>query len=235
MKRIFRWQGGGTINILAPACLALLLLWSPARADEPLRVGVVEVPGEYLSIVEGRLEGLLARLYRCVFAQAGVDAEFVPVPLKRGWFHLDRGELDALIPMAQTAQRDEIGDFAGELFNTEYAFVTVQAMPPILNDAQGLRYGLLRGSVGRSLVPDSAVVVEEVTSGAQLVPMLKRDRIDVAVMPTVLADVLVGQQDDTEVFVQTAGSLPVSIYLTSELEATGITGRVKQAVGECRL
>lgn len=203
---------------------------APVTGMTAVRVGITDVPGGVLHVDDGELSGSLAGPYRCVFQRAGLDIQLVPVPLQRGLYYLAHGELDALLPLAGTAERDKMASFAGELLRASYVFVTARRNPS--RAAAGLRYGILRGFVGKVFVPESASVIEEVSTWAQLPQMLERDRIDAAVMPAMVAQTLLTQHKEA-FFLQPAGSLPISMYVSSRNGHTESASRIKAAVAEC--
>lgn len=220
------------VNVFIRSCLVVLFMMPSAHGNPSFRVGVADGPGGFLEISGGELTGSLADLYECVFTRTGLDVEFVSVPLKRGLYYLNQGVLDALMPLARTPDRDQEADFAGELFSAEYVFVTTKPILPITGK-RGLRYGTLRGFVGKIFVTDPAANVEEVSKWLQLLPMLQLDRIDVAVMPSLLADSLL-EGWDAEVYVQDAGRLPISMYLSGNPRQPERVEDVEAAVRDCR-
>lgn len=213
-------------------CLMVLSLTVSASAAQVIRVGVAEGMVGVLDYTDGGLTGTLSDLYQCVMEGAGQEIQYVPTPLRRGLFYLSRGEVDVLIPLAQTAERDDMARFGGELFSAEYVYVTLDDYSDI-TDTHGLSYGILRGFVGKVFIPATASWVEEVSSWDQLLPMLKLRRIDVAVMPALLVKRLLGDRIG-DVHVQDAGKLPVSLYLSSALEHTEVADQIMEAVETCR-
>jgi len=51
---------------------------------------------------------------------------------------LHRGEIDVLLPLAQSESRDNVGLFGGELFSGNYVYVSLKPIPPV-QAMQGLR------------------------------------------------------------------------------------------------
>lgn len=225
-------RGSIAIRLLVFAFALLMLAVSPGTGQATVRVGVADAPRDVLGVTDGELTGALAPAYGCVFRRAALEIQFVPVSLQRGLYYLGHGELDALMPLAVTADRDSMADFAGELFPAHYVFVTTKP-GTALTEGSGLRFGTLRGFVGRVFVPESAAVLEEVTTWAQLPQMLRRDRIDAAVMPSILAKTLLEHREG-EFFMQPAGSLPISMYLSRHEGSVDKTRRIREAVSDCR-
>lgn len=134
--------------------------------------------------------------------------------------------------MARTAQRDEYLVFAGELIRAEYSYVSFKPLPAIV-DSISLRFGLVRGFLGQVFVPDSASSIEEVTNWYQLVPMLERGRVDVSVIPSMLVDDILGERAK-DAFIQQAGELEASLYISPRHELTNISLQIMNSVEACR-
>lgn len=227
----------GTALMRLPAALIWIGVLSvvsinPVHADRTLRVGIVEVPTGILEVSGRGLIGVLATHYECVFTRLGLSVEFVSVPLGRGLYYLDRNQLDAVIPLARTPDRDKRATFAGELFTTGYDFVALKPLFP-LSDGSEIRYGVLRGFAGAAFIPDSAASVERVSNGAQLMPMLQHDRIDIALMPSAVAQD-VQRRAEEAVYIERAGNMPVSMYISHRFSQSGESDGIGRAVKECR-
>jgi polar amino acid transport system substrate-binding protein len=90
-----------------------------------------------------------------------------------------------------------------------------------------------RSFVGREFIPEKDPLIEEVTEWSQLVAMLRYDRLDAVVLPALLVQDLFGP-DVVRVFQQTAGTLPVSLYLSNANLESEVVDRIKRAVKSCR-
>lgn len=217
-------------------CVALIFVFvsftSGAWADSTIRVGISEGVDGLVDHSEGKLQGSLSSLYECVFEKSGLEPQYVSIPLKRGLYYLERGHLDALLPLARTAERDDSLVFAGELIRAEYSYVSFKPLPISL-ESMSLTFGLVRGFVGHVFIPESASNIEEVTSWSQLVPMLERGRIDVSVIPSMLVEKVLGERAK-EAFIQRAGELAASLYISPRLELTNISFRIMSSVESCR-
>ena len=201
-------------------------------AEPIIRVGVSEGVAGWVDPSEGSISGSLSSLYKCVFEKSGLQPQYVSTPLKRGLYDLEKGRLDALIPLARTPDRDRSLVFAGELIRSEYVYVSFKSLPDI-SDTISLRFCIVRGSVGDVFVPESASQVEEVNRWSQLVPMLERGRVDVSVIPSMLVEEVLGQRSK-EAFVQKAGALSTSMYISPFHELTNISFRIMSSVDACR-
>ena len=208
------------------------VLSSQLHAEVTLRVGISEGVTGIVEFADGELTGSLSKPYDCVFDNASVPVEFVSVPLKRGLYYLESGQLDALIPLARSPERDESLIFAGELIRADYSFVALKPIDDLLAQ-DDLRVAVVRGFVGGLFLPGGADQVEEVNSWEQLVPMLERDRVDVSVIPTLLVEKVMGESIE-DVYIKPAGVLEASLYISPKHEGSEVTERILDSVEECR-
>jgi ABC-type amino acid transport substrate-binding protein len=215
-----------------PILFVFLCFSDLSVAENIIRVGISEGVSGLVDHSEGHLSGSLSSLYTCVFETSGLEPQYVSIPLKRGLYYLERGHLDALLPLARTPDRDESLVFAGELIRAEYAYVSFKPLPEVSGNTS-LRFGIVRGFVGHLFIPESASLIEEVTSWSQLVPMLERGRVDASVIPSILVDDVLGERAK-EAVIQKAGELSASMYISPRHELTNVSFRIMQAVEACR-
>lgn len=208
------------------------VLSSQLHAEVTLRVGISEGVTGVVEFADGELTGSLSKPYDCVFDNASVPVEFVSVPLKRGLYYLESGELDALIPLARSPERDESLIFAGELIRADYSYVAFKPVDDLLT-RDGLRVAVVRGFVGSLFLPNSVDRVEEVNSWAQLAPMLERDRVDVSVIPTMLIEQVMGEKTENA-YIKPAGVLEASLYISPKHRGSEVTERILNSVEQCR-
>lgn len=212
--------------------IVLFSLSSQLHAEETLRVGISEGVTGVVEFSDGELTGALSKPYDCVFDNASIPVEFVSVPLKRGLYYLESGELDALIPLARSPERDESLIFAGELIRADYSYVAFKPIDDLL--AQDiLRVAVVRGFVGSLFLPKTVDQVEEVNSWEQLVPMLDRDRVDVSVIPTLLLEQVMGDRIE-DAYIKPAGVLEASLYISAQHRASEVAERIQKAVEQCQ-
>ena len=224
------WSGAMVRSHCAVFISLQIFFSSLAAASVPVAVG--EGLQGVIGYSDGKLHGSLAPLYECIFDRADIQPQFIQVPLKRGLGYLHSGEVSMVLPLAQSERRDRIGEFAGELFSADYVFVSNRQLPPI-SETSGLIYGLPRSFVGEQFITDENPRIEEVTEWSQLVAMLHYDRLDAVVLPALLVEDLFGP-DVVKVFQQTAGTLPVSLYLSRANLDSEDVGKIKRAVRSCR-
>jgi len=96
----------------------------------PRRTALARVKGEtvrfahqehfppFVDVQNGTSEGLLAEVLLAAATQAGIEAEFVPVPFAQVQQTLDDGRAEAIFPMAITPERLKLFDFSSPLLTT---------------------------------------------------------------------------------------------------------------------
>ncbi|NMT65012.1 hypothetical protein [Marinobacter orientalis] len=204
-----------------------------AFSDTSIRVGVGSGMLDVISYSNGVLSGPMAPLYKCVFDYADLEVNYIELPLKRGLQYLEVDEISALLPLAKSPTRDRIGLFAGELFVTDYVFVSLDPFP-VLEKKEGLKYVAPRGSVAPEFIHGQDAEIYEVTEWSQAASMLRYDRADVAVLPELLVSKLLGL-DTVDVYQRSAGTLPVSLYLARNTEDTSVSSKLIAAVQDCNV
>jgi polar amino acid transport system substrate-binding protein len=171
-------RGAGGVAILA----ALLLLALPARAPAQmptLRIAVPDDPTVWTAVVGKRI---VAEAYR----RTGYRAEFVALPLRRALRAVNEGSMDGDLGRIEGVER-----LYPNLVRVPYSPVgldiyvlvrTGAALPMHWEDVPWEHAGALRGTVIPAVVAPHAHV-DYSPSVAGLFLMLRRQRIDVALVP----------------------------------------------------
>lgn len=137
--------------ILAIRRLALLLLMLPTLAfaqsaegpvdspmNEPVKVGITEVPPFVIKSESGEWEGISIDLWRQVADNLGREYEWVPLSFSDMLAQVESGEIDLAVgALTMTAQREAIFDFTHPFYQTGLSI----AIPPA--PEQGLVNSLL--------------------------------------------------------------------------------------------
>ena len=178
-------------------CLFLglfLSLFLPVQAV-PLRVVVNHAP-PYRIIDPPHYTGYYIELLKLGAAEAGLEIEFVSVPLKRAFQMLEHGEADLLLGPNRTPEREKFLVFLREapFLAEDKVFIVAHPEQLIRNmaDLQHKRIDVLAGAVYH---PDidrtSQLHKHELKSYEQGLQRLMRDRSDVVIMPEAQADWLI--------------------------------------------
>jgi polar amino acid transport system substrate-binding protein len=185
---------------------------------------------DLVDVHQGKLVGAVGNLYQCVFERVHEEVRFVKLPLKRGLLDIRHDDADVLIPLAQSASRDQFAEFGGALLEADYVFISQTPLPSNF-ERLGLRYGIPRSFVGRDLITDTDAVIEEVSEWSQLPMLLERNRIDIIVLPSLIATEVLGKYEGA-LLKQYAGTIPASLYMSSGLKAPA-KAQIRHAVQEC--
>lgn len=201
-------------------------------AEHVLRVGVSEAMVGMLEAADGRLAGLMAEPYNCIFEDARYSVQLFALPLKRGLYYLETGELDVFLPLAKTPERDHALIFGGRLDSAEYSYVSFKPFSEE-SDFSRSKFVLLRGAAGKVFLPETADEVYQVNNRTQVLDMLLRDRVDVAVVPTLLVKEILGERL-MDAYVRPAGILPASLYLSPKHKSAELKYQILKSVERCR-
>lgn len=219
------------VSVVGMLLLVSLCLKSGLVSSSEFRVAVSEHASDIIRVEDGRLAGLAAPLYECVFEHAGLDFTFVELPLARVLFHLENGEVAAAIPLARSPERDRYGVFPGTLVDVRYLFLSFHELPP-LDTATDLRYVLPRGHLGKQFLNNLALVGIEVNTWQQVFTMLRLGRADFTIVPQSILGQL-RKEIDSPLFTQVAGFIPASLYVSRAFLDTRLDQRVTEGIDVC--
>lgn len=175
-------------------CCLFLNLFPPTQAA-PLRVVVNHAP-PYRIIDAPHYTGYYIDLLKLGAAEAGLELEFVSVPLKRAFQMLEHGEADLLLGPNRTPEREKFLVFLREApFPAEdKVFIVAHPAQLIRNlaDLQHKRIDVLAGAVYHPDIDRAGELHKhELKSYEQGLQRLMRDRSDVVIMPEAQADWLI--------------------------------------------
>ena len=223
-----------TIRTLALCVLLSVLLASvPAQgARKPLPVAVSQNASNVLRVEDGRLVGVAAPLYRCVFERTGLEFSFIEMPLARALFSYEHGEVAAVVPLAQSEERDRYGTFAGPLIDVQYVLLSLQELPSF-KAIEGMVYVVPRAHLGRQFVSDFVLGGFEVNSWDQVFSMLRLGRADFTVVPRVILNELL-EDPGASFYTLPAGVVPSSLYISDAYVDGDLDQRLIRSVATCR-
>jgi polar amino acid transport system substrate-binding protein len=222
---------------MKPSVLGVLILVSLLQATGSVgavRIAVSSGMEAVIDYEDGSLLGALAPLYECVFDKAFFQFDYVEMPLKRGVRSLQEGSVSVVLPMSKTAKRDATGEFGGELFQVDYVLVSNAPLGSIEKEKQAPVYGVPRGFVGADLLKGEVAKIEEVSKYDQLVPMLKYNRIDAALIPGPLLNTLFGD-GVVNLHQRHLATLPASFYASRTELTNHQLLALRNSVKNCRL
>ena len=191
--------------------LALFVLPMPVYAQggiQKIIVGLNSAP-PYRTVREGGkatiYSGYYVDVFRAAAARAGFRPVFVQMPVKRALASMQMGTIDIMLGLNWTEEREKSMKFvAFDLPAEVKSFLTPLGASDIrtMADLQDKTIGIMAGASYKSLLqePEGALVFEGKDSAA-LLKMLETGRLDVVVVPKMLA---IYQMKETGVTLQTA-------------------------------
>jgi polar amino acid transport system substrate-binding protein len=102
---------------------------SPSAAAGKVRIAYNNLLPPFTEAKDGKAVGLVVDIVRAAAERAGVDIEFVPVPLDHMETALSDGRAEAVIPVAASPERRERLDFSQMLLTTGGALFVRQPEP----------------------------------------------------------------------------------------------------------
>lgn len=145
--------------ILAAAVLVIALsLVHPAGADRDVRVALVHIPPSIFTDEEGRPAGLFVEILRDIADKERWNLIFVPGTLSESWERLASGEIDLMMSVSSTPEREKIYDFSHERAISVWSQVYAPPGSGIntILDLDGKRVAVLRGDINIQIFRDYA-------------------------------------------------------------------------------
>lgn len=138
-----------SVLLLALCGACALALATAARAQDILRAGVYGNPPKVSAPASGRPAGIYVQVLDDVAAREGLRVTYVPGSFEQGLDRLERGEIDVMVDVARTPERERRFDFTNEAVLLSWNQVYARRGSGIRNllDLQGRRVAVLAGSV----------------------------------------------------------------------------------------
>lgn len=181
-------MGKMTISLLLWLCG-----WLPLQAA-PLRVAVNDAP-PYRIVEPPFFGGYYIELIQAAAQRAGLELQFIDVPLKRAFQMLATGEADLMLGPNRTPEREKFLLFLDNATLPAEEKVFIVAHPQLvirsLQDLQGKRIDVLAGAAYHPDIDHSGLLNKHPLNGyEQGLQRLLRDRSDLVIMPEAQADYL---------------------------------------------
>jgi signal transduction histidine kinase len=143
-------------RIAALALCAFLTL--PLAAQTPVRVGVYANPPKIQLDAAGTPSGIYVQVIEYAASREGWQVRYVPGTFQQGLDRLERGELDLMVDVAKSPQREARFDFNAEpvLYSWNELYVRQDLRVREMSELQGRSVGVLRGSVQEAMFREAA-------------------------------------------------------------------------------
>jgi ABC-type amino acid transport substrate-binding protein len=144
--------------LVAIAALILLSLFQPAAAARDVRVALHELNPSLYTDEQGQPSGIFVDLIRDIAAQNGWNLIWVHGTLQENFDHLAAGDIDLMMAVVDTPEREKSYDFNHEL--AVGSWLQVYELPGsgfnTILDLDGKRVALLKGDVNAVAFRDTA-------------------------------------------------------------------------------
>ncbi|MDH7510092.1 MAG: transporter substrate-binding domain-containing protein [Methanolinea sp.] len=148
----------GKVVLAAVVLVLALSMVHPAGADRDVRVALVHLPPSIYTDEEGKPAGLFVEILRDIAEREGWNLIFVPGTLSESWERLAAGEIDLMMSISPTPEREKIYDFSHERALSVWSQVYAPPGSGIntILDLDGKRVAVLRGDVNAQIFRDYA-------------------------------------------------------------------------------
>jgi ABC-type amino acid transport substrate-binding protein len=146
-------KGSVRVKKYVSAVLFLLLCYfvslSLIYADAPVRVGVYQNEPLVFIDDDGNAQGFYIDVLKAIAAEEGWHLEYAPCSWPECLERLERGEIDLLVAIAYSAERDERFDFTSETILSNWGQVYTQKNAGIQSilDLEGRTIAVLKGDI----------------------------------------------------------------------------------------
>jgi len=145
--------------ILAAVILVLALsMVHPAGADRDVRVALVHIPPSIYTDDKGEPAGLFVELLRDIAKKEGWNLIFIRGTLSESWERLAAGEIDLMMGVSPTPEREKLYDFSHERAISVWSQVYAPPGSGIntILDLDGKCVAVLRGDINSQMFRDYA-------------------------------------------------------------------------------
>jgi len=150
--------GAGRIILVAGLCILAIVLFHPAVADREVRVALQEIPPSVYTGPQGEPAGIFVELIQDVGAEEGWEIVWVPGTLSESWGRLSSGQIDLLMSVTATPERENLYDFSNEPAMSVWSQVYAPPGSGIrtILDLDGKRVAVLKGDINADVFRDYA-------------------------------------------------------------------------------
>ena len=195
-------------------------------------IGVGDQNRKALSVENGRLTGVLAKLYQCPLDKSGYSYELQLLPQARMLLQLQRGGVSGGLPLVKLSPRDDYAVFTRSLMEVRFVLYTTKDIE-LSSDLSAYSFTVLRASASIDLVTQLKGHYTEVSSWEQALKLARLGRFDGAVIPEL---VLRGYAPESFAGLRQVdfGFLPVSMYVSKQIDNSDeLVERLNSAIDQC--
>lgn len=206
-----------------------LLALITTMSAQAYSIAVTDANAGALSYHDGQFTGHLAPLYQCAIDTVDQPFTVSILPQVRALRMLENGEVDMVVPLAQSAERDEYAYFASPLFTVRYLLFTLPdvALP---KSAHRIQIAVNWSSASIALIEGLGHEVIPVDHHDLAIGMVRRERAHGVVIPEPTAVSMT--EELTGLIQHDYAELPGGVYVNKH-KAT-LQEAFDRAIQDCR-
>ncbi len=160
-------------------------LVAPASGLSTVRVGVYENKPKVFTDAQGQASGFFIDILRYMATQEQWTLDYVPCEWDECLAAVEQGDIDLMVDVAYSEERDRLFDFNQEvvLFNWSIVYESRRGLIHSVLDLDGKTIAIVEGSIQQELLADSQAFniqleLVEVSSFDQIMELLHTDQVD---------------------------------------------------------
>lgn len=206
-----------------------LLALTTTMSVEAYSIAVTDANVGALSYRDGQFTGHLAPLYQCAIDTVDQPFTVSILPQVRALRMLQNNEVDMVVPLAQSAERDDYAYFASPLFTVSYLLFTLPsvAMP---GSEQRIQVAVNWSSAAIALIEGLGHEVIPVDHHELAIGMVRRERAHGVVIPEPTAASMT--EELAGLIPHNYAQLPGGVYVNKN--KTALQNAIDMAIQDCR-
>lgn len=110
-----------------------------ALADCQLRMRVADYPPQYFRDENGKWRGMAVELGTALLKEAGCKIVFLPLPWKRALYDMKNGEVDMMLNMSYSEEREQYIDFIGPARDETMIFAVLEQSNYVIDSLEDFK------------------------------------------------------------------------------------------------
>jgi len=183
---------------------------------------------------ENRGRGELGAQFQCAVDKAGLSDALEVLPFQRARVLFDKGEVDVIFPLVQSADRDSWASPSHPVLEIEPALVTRDASINGIQDLVGKRVATSRGSAFHEILLAAGIEVLPVGLYNQGIRMVDNGHADAVILPKPMIEED-PEAHRNELFVVALDPVKIIFYVSYQRDGYGeIVSLLNKSIAQCQ-
>lgn len=206
-----------------------VLALSATATVQAYSIAVTDANAGALSYHDGHFTGHLAPLYQCAIDTVDLPFTVSILPQVRALRMLENNEIDMVVPLAQSGERDDFAYFATPLFTVRYMLFTLPGVA-LTGSEHGIQIAANWSSASIALIEGNGHEVIPVDHHELAIGMVRRGRAHGVVIPEPTAAAMT--EELAGLVAHDYAQLPGGVYMNKN--DTGLQAAFNSAIQNCR-